>query len=226
MEEPSGDVVEWFRHFDDESGHYYWYNEQSKESKWDELHEKNTSDDLQSMLLIGGVESSSLGTENDIPTADEIRYIRFLLVNAVVFEAAMCVIECIIRCIILGTLLIVIYVSYCCTILGVETDLWSLEGIIRRDFVLSAAAMLTLMVPGFVLFIYREHETIGGWSLSPIPTILGKVDSRRFATITMFGLGSLSLNAYGSTSHTHNCHDCWESSLLFYPKDYLHSLAG
>lgn len=229
MTQPSyRDDSEWSRHFDNETGHYYWYNEQSNESRWDNS-EKEATNDAQSRLLSAEFEGSSSDAvvlENDAPTIDEVHYIRFLLINAVVFEAVLCVIESVIRCLALALLLIIIYVACCCTKLGIKSNLWNLEGIARRDLILSAAAMLTLMIPGFILFVYRERETIGRWNLAPIPTILGKVDSRRFATITIFGLGNLSWNAYGSVRHTHCCHDCWENSLLFYPKDYARSLAG
>jgi len=60
-----------------------------------------------------------------------------------------------------------------------------------REAAISGAAFLTFFVPGAVFFVYRAYGSADDWRMSPLPTVLGWVDTRRFATF-VYGLGASS----------------------------------
>jgi hypothetical protein len=60
-----------------------------------------------------------------------------------------------------------------------------------REAAINGAAMLTFFVPGTVFFVYRSFGSVDDWRMSPLPTVLGWVDTRRFATF-VYGLGASS----------------------------------
>lgn len=62
-----------------------------------------------------------------------------------------------------------------------------------REIAISLSATLSLSIPGIILFAYRKYKVYDDWELSPIPTILGAADTRRFCTI-VFGGGALASN--------------------------------
>ena len=57
-----------------------------------------------------------------------------------------------------------------------------------RETLLCLAALFSLLIPGLVCTIYRQYHTYDDWDLAPLPTVLGWVDSRRFASF-VFGSG-------------------------------------
>lgn len=65
-----------------------------------------------------------------------------------------------------------------------------------REGLLLLAATCTLALPGMSLTVYRDfNPDKDEWDLSPIPTLLGKVDPRRFYTFSL-GQGSMAANAF------------------------------
>lgn len=216
----------WERYFDTNSNAYYWYNHKTGESTWDELDTANMFRDETSHEEIGlleeakatmksGKRKSSSGTDNSYQEKDSRSYQRFLLVSAVLFEAPLAIAEGIIRCILLtilamGTLLI----KYGCR-KPLEIDLV----VLGRDVLLTLCACLTLLCPGTILYIYRSMDVNENWYICALPTVVGPVDCRRFASITIFGAGSLATNSLVTAKHAHL--DIWPESAFYYPKNTL-----
>jgi hypothetical protein len=112
---------------------------------------------------------------------------------------------------------------------------------------LTIAAVLTLLLPCTACLVYRNHDDEEEWDLAPLPTILGWVDSQRFAVFTMGG-GALARvrsgsrgDATGTSSsspsssskddlagtldlHDSRSADSWGSGILFAPRKILKSL--
>ena len=63
-----------------------------------------------------------------------------------------------------------------------------------REGLLFLAATLSLLLPGAALLIYRQfHAEAEEWDLSALPTLLGRVDPRRFYVFS-YGQGGLAAN--------------------------------
>ena len=60
-----------------------------------------------------------------------------------------------------------------------------------REAAICLAAVLSMCMPGLAAFAYRRQSGEGDWDLSPVPTVLGWVDSRRFAAFSLVGGGRL-----------------------------------
>ncbi|RYH07270.1 hypothetical protein EON65_41950 [archaeon] len=113
--------------------------------------------------------------------------------------------------------------------------------IVVRDMLLTSAALLTLLIPGSLYLVYRDMTphvahtdpdgNIAHWTLSAIPTILGSVDPRRFAIITVFGAGANASNALSLEDSTEeskeadsrtNDLDGWQNSCVYLPRNVLY----
>ena len=65
-----------------------------------------------------------------------------------------------------------------------------------REGCLFTAASFTLMMPcAAACFVYRDFSATQDWAVTPIPTLLGWVDSRRFGTFES-GDGAMAANGY------------------------------
>ena len=62
-----------------------------------------------------------------------------------------------------------------------------------REAALCFAAVLSMCVPGLSAFVYRRQDGEGEWDLAPLPTVLGWVDARRFASFSLVGGGRLAM---------------------------------
>lgn len=128
---------------------------------------------------------------------DLLCYSRFVFFNAILVEAPLAIIEGSLRIAMVSILLLVKlgYYAY------LRQPGGSVPFIISygREILLTSAAMLTLLMPGAILFVYRHYSYETEWELRPIPTVLGNVDARRFGTIT-FSSGSMAINSGASTS--------------------------
>lgn len=124
--------------------------------------------------------------------SDINRYRACFFLNLVVFEYPIVVIEgCVRFALILIILLLNLSIAtiVSCIAPKIAKYFLSLVSMAFRESILTAAATLTLSVPFAILLVYRDFDAENVWDLSPIPTCIGKVDCRRFLTITV-GHGS------------------------------------
>ena len=61
------------------------------------------------------------------------------------------------------------------------------------EVAITIAGAISLAVPFVILFVYREFNGVDDWSLHPIPSVVGFVDPRRFAVVTL-GQGNSATN--------------------------------
>lgn len=87
------------------------------------------------------------------------------------------------------------------------------SSLLAVEVAVSLAAALSVMIPGVILFVYREFNGIDDWKLRPIPTVLGWVDPRRFAVITL-GQGSSAVNVCVKTNMYHDSVDLMDSVVV------------
>lgn len=256
----------WSRHFDEAFGTWYYYNEETKESIWEnepeageiELiikHQKLTGKDTPKTKTSSGENKKKFqkelngfakylknvgnkrrsGTEEsdtlldeviyeDKPTNDELRFVRFSLCNAVLLEAPFCFLEGLVRCILI--ILIGISLGFCSAQQSQgERNYRDKLKTILKDLCLTLAACVFFLIPGYILFVYRSYSAHHSWQLSPLPTVFGPIDPRRFGTITMLGFGRVASNAFkvrrdrrGNLLEDISL-DAWADSILYFPKD-------
>lgn len=174
---------------------------------------------------------------------DLLCYTRFMFINAIFVEAPLSVIEGAIRISLLSLacLFKLCYSAYNRARVSSQpegTSTWSY----LREILLTAAAMLTLAVPGGICFVYKGFSYENDWELNPLPTILGTVDCRRFAVIT-FGAGALATNSGAANAaqhhHIHDTnpvqsnsitrigqgHDGWSGTVIWVPREVLRDVA-
>jgi hypothetical protein len=213
VEEPNKNGnEEWDRFYDETYKAYYWYNRVTGESQWDEARPEETAQETdEEQQLIAKEEAPQLPSEM-------VSFRRFLYCNAVIVEQPLCCIEVVLRLSFLSGLAIVMVFYY----LMIRQSLRGavvMFRTIRQDFILTAAAGLTLLVPGMILYIYRNFNPQEDWNLAPLPTLMGKVDCRRFGAITLFGSGNLAKNV--NESRAFPSEDIWEESIVCSPKEIL-----
>ena len=121
-------------------------------------------------------------------------YSRFLLVNAVFIEAPVAVLEGTLRLALLFIACASKILFYCAFKQTYQHQIVPTLRHYFREILLTTAAIVSLAVPGCIYLVYREFSYENDWELRPIPTILGAVDIRRFATIT-YGGGALAANS-------------------------------
>lgn len=167
--------------------------------------------------------------ENNENNFDMKCYWRFVLCNAIFIEQPFCFAEAVIRLAILtvALLLTIIY-----NVVFFSSERWRLRRIYIRmlkDILLTTAAACTLLLPGSIIFIYKSFSTEADWTLAGIPTLFGRVDCRRFATVTVFGAGTQAINATASFQDRDSL-DRWSDSVFIYPRNFIadlrHFLAG
>jgi hypothetical protein len=223
----------WNRYQDDQTGAFYWFNYETHESRWDgESDYGQFYDHRNDNGEIFPIIDSSKAASFPSASIDEVCYIRFSLVNAVLFEGPLCLLEGFGRLSILILLLV-----YCCLTEARESSKpdFKRTTTIFRDIILTTVAMSVLIIPGYILSVYSQCDPRSSWQLVPIPTYLGPIDCRRFLMITLFGLGRLAANHsivvsrsnvrknnnnnHDTKKNTIQSMDIWENSLFYYPKD-------
>ena len=121
------------------------------------------------------------------------RYRICFYLTLLVLEYPLSVLEGCIRLVLLSVLVLVSFIisvllSACCSFNAAKHSLSYMQ-LTGREIFLTTAATLSLAVPFVILFIYRDYDTENVWDLSPLPTIIGSIDGRRFLVVTM-GQGS------------------------------------
>lgn len=209
---------EWKKYYDEASGYYYWHNEQTGESQWDyedsaeegielvlnpisqdegkaELEEVDSDDEGTSIKQTRGsntTESKEDSNSNRI-YSDFLYYYRCLLINAVFIEAPLAVLEGVLRSFSLTALGICIFLRRVWTYREICGPVNELYRVYYREVILTLAATLSIALPFMICYVYRKYSLQDDWDLTPIPTILGYVDVRRFGAISLNG-GSLAKN--------------------------------
>ena len=74
-----------------------------------------------------------------------------------------------------------------------QADLVAFARLLLKEGLLSLAAAISLAVPCMACAAYRRYRMDVDWPLAPLPSMLGWVDSRRFAVLT-YGNGSFACN--------------------------------
>lgn len=159
----------------------------------------------------------------------------WIFICAILFEGPLAIVEAVIR----GAIFLV--VSIILFLLGVifgSISLLRVSYFLVRDSLLCFAAVITLCLPGAPIFVYRRYDRNGEWELTPIPTLLGWVDSRRFSSFTL-GNGSFAINVrqdiladdsnhqigdtsvYDSHRNGSICHDSWSGDIYLEPRKVL-----
>ncbi len=159
--------------------------------------------------------------DNEHVESSEIQYYRrFTICSALLIEQPLCLVEGFLRIVFLMAAII-----FACLYNGI---FWSKEGFrlkniyrrIIKDLLLTIAVLLTVLLPGTILCVYKQFNTEREWRLNGFPTIFGDVDSRRFATITIFGAGSHAVNATAIYQESDSL-DAWVDSIFIYPRNFI-----
>lgn len=237
----------WSRHYDEKFGSWYYFNDLTKESLWEEeteielskvqqnskpaiVKEKKARKELKGFAKYMKSKSNQDHFDDeenllnpvpeDNPTNDEMRFVRLSLCNAILLEAPLCFLEGLFRVI---ALMVLFLASYC------FNDSWDVSKIMKRtrilkDITLTITASTLVLIPGYIYFIYRNHSAHEKWQISAIPTFLGPVDPRRFGTVTIFGFGRFATNSLHKKLSMGKLVpsvvlDVWDESVVFFPKD-------
>lgn len=165
---------------------------------------------------------------------DIVCYSRFLHVNAILFEAPFVVLEAFLR----AAAVVVIAVVHFAWLTFQQRDnssVWTTMVTYFREIVLTVAAALSLAVPGMIYCVYSNYNGDNCWSINAIPSIVGPIDPRRFAVITVFGIGALADNVHfedlnntrfsglverpnRNNYHTPNSLDYWAGDTVLMPR--------
>ena len=207
----------WKKYFDDENKAYYWYNESSGESKWDD--DCYTHDETGLIGNDADVESSVLNhssTDSHLKTSTKIRktvqtfvnggalficrcisklmncYNIFFYLNSMIIEAPLCVVESFVRCLI-TFIIILTRLIYKLIWFKKPFRLSDDDVCFVIDFLYTFFSSISFIVPGLICIIYRDYDIDTDWNLKALPTLIGNVDVRRFFVIS-FGNGSLAEN--------------------------------
>jgi hypothetical protein len=151
---------------------------------------------------------------------------RCSMLNVIVVEALSCFVEAVLRVLFLCLLLILLLVYHITTFRhSAGCSLTGLYKRLGRDLIVSTAAIGTLLIPCALLFVYRSYSVHDDWQLEGLPTVLGRVDPRRYGSITIFGTGADASNAM-VPSHEMRASslDGWTDSVVYYPRNFISDL--
>jgi hypothetical protein len=244
----------WTKHYDDKYRAWYYFNSKTEESVW-EGEEKASiiesslvnkvkksgkrNDQKGFSKFMQALQTSSRHSELDsflrqddeetVLKRDETNFSRFSLCNAVIFEAPLCCAEGLFRV----TVLLILLLLWSCRPSASPANQPSKWKIILKDISLTLLATFLLAIPGFILLIYRQSSTQDEWKLLGIPTGFGCIDPRRFAIITMVGLGRSAHNASNVTSGRRGSGrtndfslDSWEDAIVYFPREVIQDCAN
>jgi hypothetical protein len=235
----------WQKYLDEETKQYYWYNQVTGESRWVE---NNDVDDID--LRIDDTEKASeidpfirdnqqddnddtktlIGLEvrrkREVFTSDEISYWRFMYVNAIIFESPLCVLESYLRIAFLIITILCMVAFRLCLRRNLNKIRESILTILK-DIMFTFAASLSFLLPGLILYIYKGFHPRDDWNLRPLPTIIGRVDCRRYFTIVLFGSGYFARNNVSTLSNSSHQEDLdvWSNSIYCFPMDVYFRIA-
>ena len=159
-------------------------------------------------------EEPLLHTEYAMSSREKFVFSVFFILHVVLFEYPLLCIEGVLR-----TMVLIILSAFVCflRLFRSEYQAWPFV----RETLRTAAATLTLAIPGGALLPYRRFRFDDSWNLSPLPTMIGYVDCRRFLTITL-GQGHTAFNRY--CGHSSECDDTWKGPVLLFPLDLVYSI--
>eukprot|EP01038_Epipyxis_sp_PR26KG_P015632 gene15632-21134_t len=194
----------------------------------DDSNEDNDEDEAHSPLLNDSIDSNiDVSINYNFSNYDILFYSILTLIQAIVIENPFCVLEGIIRAAVLFIILFV-YLLALCYIKQPSTVLSKLLLVYVREILLTLAATLTLLIPFSIMFVYRYYSATHSWELTPIPTIFGWVDPKRFFVIC-YGRGSLASNIYNkknkpdlNNKDDNITSDYWKGDMIFIPTDLCH----
>lgn len=157
-------------------------------------------------------------------------YMRCIRINAVLVESPLCVLEGIVRTFVLVFMLMghIIY-KFFIHCRKKSSGIGSLclvfyQPVYLREIALTMAATFSFAIPLLILSLYRKYDGEQHiYELSPIPTILGWVDPRRFCIIT-FGGGSQA--NYPPGGITKRNLDSWKGKIVLAPREVIDSVAA
>ena len=234
--------AEWSKEYDARYGAYYYFNSQTGESEWiadggGELaeialtargkeEEDEIDDEEAEMVLIP--ESARVFAETEMAMQSQR---RCLFVNACLCECPLAILEGVVRAALFAGVGAVLLFAAACTC----DKLWVLHAKqCAREAVLTLAAVLSLLIPFMVCFVYRRYDDEEDWDLSPLPTLLGWVDTQRFMAFS-FGGGSNAQQRGGNDDneayprvifdlHDEQSQDSWRQGILLSPRKVFHTL--
>lgn len=272
---------EWVKYLDEETNAYYWYNNDTGESRWEgeqeggesssplnstkgkennvqkkkqktnkskDDHDKDKTTNIKKPKNKKSSKRSKKKEYNDDDDefidllreqdlfnrtgVDINRYRLCFYLNLLLLEYPLSVLEGCIRTVLLSLLVVVMLVvsallCVCCSLNAAKHSL-SYMYLVGREVILTMAATLSLVVPFVILFIYRDYDTEHVWDLSPLPTIIGGVDARRFLVVSM-GQGSEADNVnIDMTRVTAKTQDRWgmgsTDNMVLFPRVFLKHL--
>lgn len=219
----------WIRFFDDEYHSFYYFNNQTQESQWEEPSEgfidgdsEHRNDESRHLILDkmplnpsldkksnSSLKSSLNSTSNSF---DDLCYRRWVWVNAILVDAPFAALECLIRSLYLSFLLVIHLVYLIVTSKGkirvfCDSNFSTLRDI-AIEILISSVCFLSLLIPGFVLIVYKEFDGSFEWNLSPLPTLIGWVDPRRLLVFCL-GVGRMARNRDMDRSHAASMDRIW-----------------
>ncbi len=209
----------WTKHFDERYSSFFLHNETTGESKWDDNDGESSGlldfsrNDSNQFILTESQEA--LGSN-----AQLVCYKRCVFINATIIEGPLVVVEGIIRILLVFIIGLVLCVNLISArkLSALPLHLYSYV----REIAITFAAVLSAAVPGMVCFVYRGFSTDADWILSPLPTVLGPVDSRRFLVITRGG-GMSASNAQSHLSSGREASQDWlcgvGAEMIFIPNE-------
>lgn len=147
-------------------------------------------EDAQSLPLSASSSRRLIGTNRSYRFLLHFDFI-ILLTNAVCIEAPLCIVEGLLRCIALLSWLFISHLTLLCV--QRRNFRHSIYAILE-DIIFSLSAVIVLCIPGAIVIIYRNYADNDEWELSPLPTLIGWSDMKRFGTVTLLGNASLASN--------------------------------
>lgn len=215
---------EWVRYLDPETGAHYWHNHRTGESRWDETHSEN---DEREPLTKRHTERPSLPQTHTLTHADEDEdqtscSWRCSLLAVVFFEGLFACLEACLRvCALLAVLLCYLVVNAVYA-RSLGLSLLPLYCRIVKDVIATAAAAVTLLLPCSLLCAYRSMSATSDWEMHSLLTVVGRVDPRRFASVSVWGIGAQASNAEAREDELRASPlDSLSDGVLFFPRNAL-----
>lgn len=172
------------------------------------IHEEDIENQNERILLESRLEEVLVKTEPDIRN-----FSRCFYVHAIVFETPIAVLEGLLRCLVFAVITIVAFLQL--TFRCERDSIVQVCTPYLRESLLSIAMASTVIVPGTILFAYRDFHPEDNWDIHPIPTLFGNVDVRRFI-IFSFGQGELASNIEYNPDRMSE--DTWKGGIIWSPR--------